>query len=54
MIHPKIIQQKARKAQVRDTQIEKDYVLSWVLHGISQQANLCTLKIRFQVNSNMI
>ncbi len=40
MILPKDIQQKAIKASVRDTQIEKDYVLSWVLYGISQNQNL--------------
>lgn len=37
MITPKAIQQQASRAQVRDTQIEKDYVLSWVLYAISQQ-----------------
>ncbi len=36
MILPKHIQQKAIKNNVRDTQIEKDYVLSWILYGISQ------------------
>lgn len=40
MILPKEIQQKAIKAKVRDTQIEKDYILTWVLYGISQQENL--------------
>ena len=40
MISAKDIQQKARKAIVRDTQIEKDYVLTWVLCGISRQTNL--------------
>jgi uncharacterized protein len=40
MIQPKVIQQKARKAKVRDSQIEKDYVLTWILYGISQQSNL--------------
>ncbi|MCG8341011.1 MAG: hypothetical protein MI674_07125 [Cytophagales bacterium] len=37
MITPKAIQQQASRAQVRDTQIEKDYVLSGVLYAISQQ-----------------
>ena len=40
MIKPKEIQQKARDAGVRDQQIEKDYVLSWVLKGISEHAQL--------------
>lgn len=33
MIRPAEIQQKARKEGVRDTQIEKDYILSWILIG---------------------
>ena len=36
MIKPGEIQQKARAAGVRDQQIEKDYVLSWILQGIAQ------------------
>jgi len=36
MIKPSEIQQKARNAEVRDQQIEKDYVLSWILKGIAQ------------------
>jgi len=35
MIKPGEIQQKARKAGVRDQQIEKDYVISWILYGIA-------------------
>jgi predicted nucleotidyltransferase component of viral defense system len=35
MIRLSEIQQKARKENVRDTQIEKDYVLSWILTGIA-------------------
>jgi predicted nucleotidyltransferase component of viral defense system len=35
MIRPAEIQQKARKEGVRDTQIEKDYILSWILTGIA-------------------
>lgn len=35
MIRPKEIQQKAREAGVRDQQIEKDYILSWILKGIA-------------------
>jgi predicted nucleotidyltransferase component of viral defense system len=34
------IQQKARKIGVRDQQIEKDYILSWLLFGISQYEQL--------------
>lgn len=40
MIKPGEIQQKARKAGVRDQQIEKDYILSWVLFGVSKHENL--------------
>lgn len=35
MIRPKEIQQKAREAGARDQQIEKDYILSWILKGIA-------------------
>jgi len=34
------IQQKAREVGVRDQQIEKDYILSWILKGISQHDQL--------------
>ena len=40
MIKPSEIQQKAIKAEVRDQQIEKDYILSWILRGISQHPTL--------------
>lgn len=40
MIKPGEIQQKAREAGVRDQQIEKDYVLSWILQGIAQHEQL--------------
>src|SRR5210317_301037 len=40
MIKPGPIQQKAREAGVRDQQIEKDYVLSWILQGIAQHSRL--------------
>ncbi|MDH7463532.1 nucleotidyl transferase AbiEii/AbiGii toxin family protein [Chitinophagaceae bacterium 26-R-25] len=40
MIKPGEIQQKARDVGVRDQQIEKDYVLSWILKGISQHEQL--------------
>ena len=36
MIQPKEIQQKARLVGVREKQNEKDYILSWILKGISQ------------------
>lgn len=36
MIRPGEIQQKAHKLRVRDQQIEKDYVLSWILQGIAR------------------
>lgn len=36
MIRPREIQIMACASGVRDTQIEKDYVLSWILCGISQ------------------
>ena len=40
MIKPGEIQQKARAEGVRDQQIEKDYILSWLLKGISQHGEL--------------
>ena len=40
MIKPGEIQQKARETGVRDQQIEKDYVLSWILKGIAQHEQL--------------
>lgn len=40
MIKPGEIQQKAREMGVRDQQIEKDYVLSWILKGIAQHEQL--------------
>ena len=40
MIKPGEIQQKARETGVRDQQIEKDYVLSWILKGIAHNENL--------------
>ncbi len=40
MIKPGEIQQNARDAGVRDQQIEKDYVLSWILQGISRHEQL--------------
>jgi predicted nucleotidyltransferase component of viral defense system len=40
VIKPGEIQQKARAIGVRDQQIEKDYILSWILFGISQHEQL--------------
>ncbi len=40
MIKPGEIQQKARNVGVRDQQIEKDYVLSWILQGVAQHEQL--------------
>ena len=40
MIKPGEIQNKAREAKVRDPQIEKDYILSWILQGVAQHENL--------------
>lgn len=40
MIKPGEIQNKARVGGVRDQQIEKDYILSWILQGISQHGKL--------------
>ena len=40
MIKPGEIQQKARTVGVRDQQIEKDYILSWILFGVSQHEQL--------------
>lgn len=40
MIKPGEIQQKARVVGVRDQQIEKDYILSWILKGIAQHEQL--------------
>lgn len=37
MIRPAEIQPYARKSGVRDIQIEKDYILTWLLYGISKQ-----------------
>lgn len=42
MIKPGEIQNKARDLGVRDQQIEKDYILSWILQGIAQHEQLST------------
>ena len=40
MLRGRDIQAIAGKAKIRDTQIEKDYVLSWLLWAIAQSALL--------------
>ena len=40
MIKPGEIQNKARDVVVRDQQIEKDYILSWILQGVAQREML--------------
>jgi len=40
MIRPGELQNKARNVGVRDQQIEKDYILSWILQGIAQHEQL--------------
>lgn len=35
MIRPAEIQKKANKERVRDAQIEKDYILTWILTGVA-------------------
>lgn len=45
MIKPGEIQQKSRENGVRDQQIEKDYVLSWILKGIAQNENLSNVLV---------
>lgn len=45
MIRPAEIQRKARKEGVRDTQIEKDYILSWILTGIAHNKLLSEILV---------
>lgn len=40
MIKPGEIQNKARAVGVRDQQVEKDYILAWILKGLSQHKML--------------
>lgn len=40
MIKPGKIQKKARTVGVRDQQIEKDYILSWILQGVAMNNEL--------------
>lgn len=45
MIKSGEIQTNARKFGVRDQQIEKDYILSWLLQGIAQHERLSTVMV---------
>lgn len=45
MIHSKEINAEAGKYKVKDTQIEKDYVLSWILYGISKSELLSKILV---------
>ena len=45
MIKPGEIQQKARDVGVRDQQIEKDYILSWILKGVSKHDQLSKIVV---------
>jgi len=45
MIKSGEIQKKATSAGVRDPQVEKDYILSWILKGISQHKELSELLV---------
>ncbi len=45
MIKPGEIQNIAREVGVRDQQIEKDYILSWILQGIAQHEQLSTVLV---------
>lgn len=45
MIKPGEIQKKATAVGVRDPQIEKDYILSWILKGVSEHEELSKLLV---------
>jgi predicted nucleotidyltransferase component of viral defense system len=45
MIKPGEIQLKAREAGVRDQQIEKDYILAWILKGIAEHKHLSNVLV---------
>lgn len=40
MITPKELSAAAAKYKLKDTQVEKDYVLSWILYGLSKNGLL--------------
>lgn len=45
MIRPGEIQQKANQVGVRDQQIEKDYILSWILWGVANHEELSKILV---------
>lgn len=45
MIKPFEIEQKANQVGVRDQQIEKDYILSWILWGVAKQEQLSKIPV---------
>lgn len=45
MIKPGEIQKKANQVGVRDQQIEKDYILSWILWGIANHEQLSKILV---------
>ena len=45
MIKPGEIQKKANQVGVRDQQIEKDYILSWILWGIANHEHLSKILV---------
>lgn len=45
MIHTKEINAEAGKHKLKDTQIEKDYILSWILYGISKNELLSQILV---------
>ncbi len=45
MIHPKEINAVAGKNKLKDSQIEKDYILSWLLYGISKNEVLSQILV---------
>ena len=45
MIHPKEVNAVAKKYKLKDTQIEKDYVLSWLLLGIAKNPILSVILV---------
>lgn len=52
MIKPGEVQQIASKLKVRDTQIEKDYVIGWILNGISNN-NFLKEKLIFKGGTSL-
>ena len=45
MIKPGEIQKKANQVGVRDQQIEKDYILSWILWGVANHEQLSKIVV---------